>query len=345
MRLVECVPNFSEGRDDTIIGAIADRISGTGGSVRLLDIDSSPGANRTVITFAGEPHDIAEAAFAGIAEAGARIDMQVHRGAHPRLGATDVCPFVPLSGTTMDECAALARSVGMRVARDLNIPVYLYAHAASKPERFALPDVRRGQYEALPERFKRSGEEPDFGAAEFNARSGATIIGARPVLVAYNMSLETASVEIAARIAAEIRESGRRIRRDGGALERIPGLLRACRAVGWFLDEYGCAQVSVNLLDFRNTGMHHVFEAVRKLAREAGTDITGSELIGLVPLRAVLDAGRYYAQQSGSDVSEERALVRLAVEQLKLGQIKPFDADHKILDYNLSAVGYPLTIT
>ncbi|MFN8177182.1 MAG: glutamate formimidoyltransferase [bacterium] len=346
-RIVECVPNFSEGRDRAKIDAIAAAIRSVDG-VELLDVDPGTDTNRTVVTLVGEPDDVVEAAFRAIAEAAKRIDMRAHRGAHPRMGATDVCPFVPVRGVTMDDCAALARRLGRRVGEELGIPVYLYGFAASSAERRSLADVRAGEYEGLAARVGKPEWKPDFGPHEFRPDTGATAIGAREFLIAYNVNLNTRSRRLAHDIALDIRESGRRARDDGGNHVRdaqgnfvtVPGRFRECRAVGWTLPEHGIAQVSINLTNFKVTSLHDVFDAVDEGARRRGLRATGSEIVGVVPLDAVRLAGQHYLRKQGLPPGvPERELVHVAVKSLGLGDLVPFDASQKILEYRLRRTG------
>lgn len=366
MQVVECVPNFSEGRDDTVVGAIAQAIEAVS-DVKLFDVDKGWGANRTVMTFAGAPEPMLDAAFAAIKTAAKLIDMRYQRGAHPRLGATDVCPFVPIQNVQMSDCVQLAERLGERVARELDIPVFLYAEAARVPGRRALPDVRRGEYEGLITRFQQAGSEPDFGRSAFNEAAGATIIGARPLLIAFNVNLDTKSKKVADRIAASVRQSGRLKRDlagnivldDEGQAVRQHGTLTAVRAVGWFVEDYDCAQVSTNLLDFKTTSLHQAYEEIKRQATEIGVRVTGSEVVGLVPRQAILSAGRFYLQnqadessasakvierssaeryQAPDDVSEDQ-IVYEAIEGLGLDTVRPFLPDKKILEYRLSELG------
>ncbi len=342
-KLVECVPNFSEGKDRAVLDAIAAEISGVA-EVVLLDVDPGAATNRTVVTFVGSPEGVAEAAFRAIRRAAALIDMSAHHGEHPRMGATDVCPFVPVSGVTMEECAEIARQVGERVGRELGIPIYLYENAASRPERQSLANIRAGEYEGLPDKLKDPEWAPDFGPAVFNPRSGATVIGAREFLIAYNVNLNTRDGKLANRIALNIRETGR-LKKDAagnpvldsaGNKVREPGLLPAVRAVGWYIKEYGCAQISINLLDYNVTPPHVAFEACAEEARKLGLRATGSELVGLIPLAAVVDAGRYYLERTGkSSGVPERELVHIAARSLGLSEISAFDPDQKIIEYKI----------
>jgi len=345
--LVECVPNFSEGRDRSVLDAIAREIEGVAG-VRLLDVDPGADTNRTVVTLVGSPAGVAEAAFRAIRCASALIDMSRHKGAHPRMGATDVCPFVPVSGVTMEDCVEIARAVGERVGRELAIPIYLYEHAASRPERRSLADIRAGEYEGLADKLKDPAWVPDFGPAAFNARSGATVIGARDFLIAYNVNLNTRDKRLANEVALNIRETGRIARDSSGAQVlaedgspvRKPGLLRAVRAVGWSIEEYGCAQVSINLLNYHLTPPHLAFEACVTEAAKLGLRVTGSELVGLIPLDAMRSAGRYYLERQGESTGVPDAeLVHVAVQSLGLNDISPFDPMKKIIEYRVREGG------
>ena len=345
MPIVECVPNFSEGRDRSVIDRIAAAIAGVDG-VSLLDVDPGAATNRTVVTLVGEPEAVVEGAFQGIREAAGLIDMRRHSGAHARLGATDVCPFVPVSGITMDECAELARRLGQRVGDELGIPVYLYEHAASRPERRNLADVRAGEYEGLAAKLADPDGQPDFGPAQFNATSGATVIGARKFLIAYNVNLNTRSRKLAHDIALDVREAGRLardadgkvIRDDDGRKQRKPGRLPATKAVGWYIDEYQRAQVSINLVDFDVTPPHLAFDVIAEEARKRGLRVTGSELVGLIPLEAMLQAGRHYLERQGQSLGlPERQIVETAIQSLGLREISEFDPDEKIIEYRLVA--------
>jgi glutamate formiminotransferase/formiminotetrahydrofolate cyclodeaminase len=345
--LVECVPNFSEGRNEKVINAIADAIRGVAG-VKLLDVDPGFSTNRTVVTLVGSPDEAVEAAFQGIARASQLIDMRKHHGEHPRMGATDVCPFVPVSGLTMADCVELAKKLGERVGRELGIPVYLYSAAAATPERESLADIRQGEYEALAEKMKAPSFKPDFGPSAFNAEAGATVIGARPFLIAYNVNLNTRSKKLANEIALNIREAGRAKRTEDGAIAKndkgekimVPGRLKEVRAVGWYVDEYERAQVSINLTNFEVTSMHEAFDVCCEEAAKLGLRVTGSEIVGLVPLKAMLDAGRYYlAKQKRSTGVSEAALVECAVQSLGLADLSPFNAREKIIDYCVEESG------
>jgi glutamate formiminotransferase/formiminotetrahydrofolate cyclodeaminase len=340
-RLVECVPNFSEGRDKSVIDAISRAISATSG-VRRLDVDPGADTNRTVYTFVGPPEAVAEAAFRGAEAAAQLIDMAKHQGAHPRMGALDVCPIVPVAGVTMDECVEVARALGRRIAESLKLPVYFYEFAATRPERRNLADIRAGEYEALPTKLADPAWKPDAGPAAFNARLGATVVGAREFLIAYNVNLNTRDPKLANEVALNIREAGR-LKRDAngdvvkdasGQDLRVPGRLKATKAIGWYIEQYRQAQVSINLLSFRTTPLHVVLETVREEAAKLGLVVTGSELVGLTPLEPLVEAGRYYLKKQGrSPGLPERELVEVAIQSLGLAQLAPFDPDKRIIEY------------
>lgn len=345
MKIVECVPNISEGRDRKILDAVANAVRGVSG-VELLDVDPGAETNRTVFTFVGDIDGVAEAAFRLAQTATQLIDMRQHKGAHSRIGALDVCPFVPVGGgATMDDCVALARRVGQRIATELKVPVYLYERAATRPERQSLADVRKGEYEGLAAKLEDPEWIPDFGEPVFNPRSGATVVGARPFLIAYNVDLNTTDKKLAHDIALDIREQGRTakdaagktLKDANGEPVKRPGKLRAVRAVGWYIPEFGRAQVSINLLDFTVTPPHVAFEAVREGARERGMRVTGSELVGLIPLDALLAAGRFYLKAQGKSASvPEPDLVQAARVGLGLDDVKPFDPSQAVIEYRLS---------
>ncbi|GAB4476575.1 MAG: glutamate formimidoyltransferase [Thermoflexibacter sp.] len=305
-QIIECVPNFSEGRDEEIISAIASAIQANN-DIQLLEIDPNKDANRTVITFAGSPEAVIEAAFAGIAKASELIDMSKQKGAHPRIGAADVCPLVPLRGITMEETVKYARYLAERVGRELNIPVYCYEYAALRPERKNLAFIRKGEYEGLAKKMQNPDFQPDFGSPVFNAKSGATVIGARDILIAYNFNLNTQSVSIAKKIAAEVRDSGNGIYR-----------LDHLKAIGWYMEHYGIAQVSTNLTNFRHTSLHLVFQTMSKVAQKYGTKVIGSELVGLIPLHALTDNGKMEINQ--------------AIDYLGLSVLRPFHPEKKIIE-------------
>lgn len=344
MKIVECVPNFSEGRDKEKIKTITDEIAKTKG-VTLLDVDPGEATNRTVVTFVGTPEGVKEAAFRAIKKASEVLDMSKHKGAHSRMGATDVCPFVPVAGVTMEDCVKIANEVGDRVARELSIPVYLYEEAATKPERRNLAVVREGEYEGLPEKLKDPEWKPDYGEPVFNKKLGATIIGAREFLIAYNINLNTRERKLAHEIALNIREQGRVkrdekgkiIRDENGKTVKIPGKLKEVKGVGWYIDEYGIAQVSVNLTNYKITPLYKLFEECRKEARKLGLRVTGSELVGLIPKEAMLQTGRYYLekQRKCPGVPDEE-LIRTAVISLGMDQLYPFKPEEKIIEYAIA---------
>lgn len=350
LKLVECVPNFSEGRNKTILDAIAKEISDTE-DVKLLDVDPGADTNRTVVTFIGSPEGVKEAAFRAIKKATELIDMRLHKGAHARMGATDVCPFVPVSGVTMEECVEIAKELGRRVADELAIPVYLYEEAATREERTSLADIRSGEYEGLPDKLKDPDWKPDFGAAKFNAKSGATVIGAREFLIAYNVNLNTKDRKLAHDIAMSIREAGRNkrdadgkfVRDEDGVPIKEPGLLKATRAVGWYIDEYQQAQVSINLINYNITPPHIAFDTICEEAAKRGLRVTGSELVGLIPLQAMLDAGRHYLlkQEKSPGVPEEE-LIKTAIMSMGLRDVAEFDSQKKIIEYQVREVKGPL---
>ncbi|OGD30377.1 MAG: glutamate formimidoyltransferase [Candidatus Aminicenantes bacterium RBG_13_63_10] len=347
MKLVECVPNFSEGRDRSRIDAITREIQAVEGA-KLLDVDPGETTNRTVVTFVGTPEAAAEAAFRAIRKAAEVIDMRQHKGAHSRIGATDVCPFVPLSGATMEDCVRLARELGRRVAQELGIPVYFYEEAALIPERKNLAVIRSGEYEGLSEKLKDPAWAPDCGTAEFNPRSGATIIGAREFLIAYNINLNTRDRKLANEIAFSLRETGR-VKKDArgntqldaqGRPLRVPGLFQHVKAVGWYIEDYGRAQISINFTNYKVSPPHLVFDEAVRLASKLGLRVTGSELVGLIPKEALLMAGRHYLEKQGhSPGVPEEELVRTAVLSLGLSDVVPFDPRQKIIEYQLGGEG------
>lgn len=347
MKIVECIPNISEGRRPEIYEAVAAAAASVN-EVTLLNVDPGADTNRTVITFVGPPEAVLEAAFRLVEKGVELIDMTTHRGAHSRIGAVDVVPFVPVSGVTMDDCVELARQLGERVGRELSIPVYLYEFAASRPARQNLAAVREGEYEGLAKKLRDPEWAPDFGPATFAPRSGATVIGARKFLVAYNVNLNTTDKRLANRVAFDVRERGR-AKKDAegnpvvdasGEAVWEPGLLKSVKAVGWVIPEYGLAQISINLTDLDVTPLHVAFDACDECARERGLRVTGSELVGLVPLSVLLDAGRHYLTRMGRTAGvPEAALVDTAIRTLGLSEVKPFDPNERVIEYRLSAPG------
>ena len=345
-QIIECVPNFSEGHDMQIIKQITDVIESVDG-VKLLDVDPGKATNRTVVTFVGEPNAVIEAAYLAIKKASEIIDMSKHKGEHPRMGATDVCPLIPVSGITMEETVAFAKILGKRVGENLNIPVYLYENAQPNKERNNLSVIRAGEYEGFFKKIKQPEWAPDFGPTEFNEKAGGTVIGARDFLIAYNVNLNTKSVRLANSVAFDIREAGRVLREgnpitgkivkdtDGNEV-RVPGTLKACKAIGWFIEEYNIAQISINLTNYKITSVHQAFDEVCKSAEKRGMRVTGSELVGLIPLEAMLSAGRHYLmkQKRSVGVSEEE-LIQIAIKSLGLDELAPFDANNKIIEYKL----------
>ncbi|WP_299222499.1 glutamate formimidoyltransferase [uncultured Alistipes sp.] len=350
-RIVECVPNFSEGRDKRVIGEITAAIESVEG-VKLLDVDPGEATHRTVVTFVGEPEAVVEAAFRGVKRAAELIDMRRHHGAHPRMGATDVLPLIPVSGITLEECADLARTLARRIADELAVPTYCYEAAAFTPERRNLAVCRQGEYEALPEKLAHAASAPDFGARPYDegvARTGATAVGARDFLVAVNFNLNTTSTRRANAIAFDVREKGRPVREgnpitgkivkdaDGNPVMR-PGTLPGTKAIGWYIEEYGIAQVSMNITDIARTPLHVAFDEVCRKADERGVRVTGTEIVGLVPKRALVEAGRYFLhkQRRSTGISEEE-IVRMAVKSMGLDDLKPFVAEEKVIEYLLEA--------
>ena len=344
-KIVECVPNFSEGRDKEVINAIVDEIR-KGDEVKVLDVDPGEATNRTVVTFVGEPEPVVEAALRGMKKAAELIDMKQHHGAHPRMGATDVCPIIPVSDITLEECAEIARNLAKRASEELNIPTYCYEAAAFKPERKNLAVCREGEYEGLPERMGTE-KGSDFGNRPFDegvAKTGATAVGARDFLIAVNFNLNTTSTRRANAIAFDVREKGRPKREGGkvtgkpmkdenGKTIMIPGTLKGTKAIGWFIDEYGIAQVSMNITDMAQTPLHVAFDEVSRAAAERGVRVTGTEIVGLVPKKAILDAGKHYLakQQRSLGISDDE-IIKIAVRSMGLDELKPFVAEEKIIE-------------
>jgi len=343
-QLIECVPNFSEGRDEKIIRQITDAITCVEG-IKLLNVDPGKATNRTVVTFVGEPEQVIEAAFQGAKMSAQLIDMSKHKGEHPRFGATDVCPLIPIANISMEETVFYARKLAKRIGEELGISVYCYEFAASSQSRMSLANCRAGEYEGLREKLSQSEWKPDFGPAELNERSGATAVGARNFLIAYNVNLNTTSIRRANSIAFDVREAGRIVREDdpvtgkivndeNGEPMRIPGTLRKVRAIGWFIKEYGIAQISMNLTDITVTSMHQAFNEVVEKARERGIRVTGSELIGVIPLQAMLDAGKYFLKKQQRSVGiPDEEIIKIAVKSLGLNELTPFDPKKRIIEY------------
>ncbi len=348
-QIIECVPNFSEGRDKAVIDAITAEIE-KGGEVKLLDVDPGEATNRTVVTFVGEPRQVMDAAVRAIKKAAELIDMRQHHGAHPRMGATDVCPLIPVSGITLEECAQLARQLAERVSAELGIPTYCYEAAAFTPERRNLAVCREGEYEALPEKMNHEGKAPDFGDRPYDeaaARTGATAIGARDFLIAVNFNLNTTSTRRANAIAFDVREKGRPMREGGkvngkpmkdenGNVIMIPGTLKGTKAIGWFIDEYGIAQVSMNITNMTDTPLHVAFDEVNRAAAARGIRVTGTEIVGLIPKRAMIEAGKHYLRlQQRSLGIPESEIIKIAVKSMGLDELKEFNPSEKIIEYML----------
>ena len=335
MQIIECVPNFSEGNDLNIIKEITDEIEAVEGA-RLLNVDPGKATNRTVVTFVGSPQAVVEAAFRAIKRAGELIDMSKHKGEHPRMGATDVCPLIPVSNISMEETAVWAQKLAKRVGEELLLPVYLYESAQPKKERSNLSAIRAGEYEGFSKKVKLPEWKPDFGPAEFDARRGATVIGARDFLVAYNVNLNTTSVRRANAIAFDIREAGRKVKNEKGEEVVQPGSLKCVKAIGWYIEEYGISQISINLTNIDVTPMHIAFDEACKKAEARGLRVTGSELVGLIPLKAMLDAGKYFLKKQKRSVGvSERELIRIAVISMGLDELAPFKPEEKIIEYML----------
>jgi glutamate formiminotransferase/formiminotetrahydrofolate cyclodeaminase len=347
-KLIECVPNFSEGRDLDIIRQITAAIESADG-VSLLDVDPGASTNRTVVTFVGSPKAAVEAAFRGIQKAAELIDMRKHKGAHPRMGATDVCPFVPINNVSWEEAIVCANELGKRVGEELNIPVYLYEKAAKDKSRSNLAVIRAGEYEAFVEKIKDPAWKPDFGPSVFNERSGATAVGARAFLIAYNVNLNTKAVRRAMSVAFDVRENGRIKTEDGmpsgkpvldqsGEPVRIPGMLKHVKAIGWYVVEYGIAQVSMNLTNIEETPLHAGFDACNESATKRGLRVTGSEIVGMVPKKCLVDAGKYFLRkQKWSEGASEEELIDIAIRSMGLNELKPFDPKEKIIEFKMDS--------
>lgn len=346
-KLIECVPNFSEGRDMGIIKQITDVIEAVEG-VQLLDVDPGAATNRTVVTFVGTPDEVLDAAFRAVKRASEVIDMRKHKGEHPRMGATDVCPLIPVANISMEETAELARKLAERIGNELGIPIYCYENAAFTPERRNLANCRSGEYEGLPQKLKDPNWQPDFGPAAFHEKAGATAVGARDFLVAFNVNLNTTSTRRANSIAFDVRERGRPLREgnpitgkivkdEKGNPVNVPGSLKAVKAIGWFIEEYGIAQISMNLTNIGITPVHIAFDEVCKKADARGIRVTGSELVGLIPLKAMLDAGKYFlAKQQRSLGVDDAELIKIAIKSMGLDDLKPFKPEEKIIEYVLA---------
>lgn len=334
-QLIECVPNFSEGNDLNIIKQITNEIEKVDG-VRLLNVDPGKATNRTVVTIVGEPANVIEAAFQAIKKAGELIDMSKHKGEHPRMGATDVCPLIPIANISMEETARYAQQLAKRVGEELNIPVYLYEAAQPNKERNNLSVIRAGEYEGFFKKIKEPNWAPDFGPAEFDAKRGGTVIGARDFLVAYNINLNTTSTRRANAIAFDVREAGRMVEKDGKKINQ-PGSLKAVKAIGWYIEEYGVAQISMNLTNINTTPVHVAFDEVCKSATNRGIRVTGSELVGLIPLKAMTDAGKYFLQKQQRSIGvSEAELIKIAIKSMGLDELGPFNPQERIIEYMLA---------
>ncbi|HQW84360.1 MAG TPA: glutamate formimidoyltransferase [Ferruginibacter sp.] len=335
MQLIECVPNFSEGNDLNIIKQITNEIEKVDG-VRLLNVDPGKATNRTVVTMVGEPVNVIEAAFRAIKKAGELIDMSKHKGEHPRMGATDVCPLIPIANISMEETAKFAQLLAKRVGDELKIPVYLYEAAQANKERSNLSVIRAGEYEGFFKKIKQPDWTPDFGPAEFDAKRGGTVIGARDFLVAYNINLNTTSTRRANAIAFDVREAGRNVEKDGKKVNQ-PGSLKSVKAIGWFIEEYGVAQISMNLTNINTTAVHVAFDEVCRSATSRGIRVTGSELVGLIPLKAMTDAGKYFLRkQKRSTGVSEKELIKIAIKSMGLDELGPFNPQERIIEYMLA---------
>lgn len=348
-KLVECVPNFSEGRDKVKIDDIVKQMSNVQG-ITVLDVDPGPDTNRTVVTIVGSPESVSEAAFLGIKRASEILDMSQHSGTHPRMGATDVCPFIPVSAVTIEECISLSKQVGKRVGDELGIPIYLYEKSAQKPDREKLPTIRKGEYEGFAEKLKDENWKPDFGPAELHIKAGATVMGCREFLIAYNINLNTKDHRLATDIAFELREAGRSkrtpnpnsknlldgeiVRNEDGSPVKIPGMFKDVKGIGWYVDMFNRAQISINFNNYKVSTIHDVFDAACQLAEERGIRVTGSELVGLIPLEAMLMAGKHYLKKQNRSLGVPTAdIVECAVQSLGLNDVTSFHPEEKIIDY------------
>ncbi len=357
-KLIECVPNFSEGRDKSKIETIVKQMSDVPG-ITVLDIDSGQDTNRTVVTIVGAPEAIAEAAFQGIKRASEVLDMGQHSGTHPRMGATDVCPFIPVSNITIEECVDLSKQVGKRVGDELGIPIFLYEKSAQKPDREKLPTIRKGEYEGLSEKLKDGNWQPDFGPAKLHVKAGATVMGCREFLIAYNINLNTKDHRLATDIAFELREAGRSkrspnpdsknlldgeiIRQENGKPVKVPGMFKDVKGIGWYVELFNRAQISINFNNYKVSTIHDVFDAACKLAEERGIRVTGSELVGLIPLEAMIMAGKYYLKKQNRSLGVPTAdIVECAVQSLGLNDVTKFNPQEKIIDYAVQSENRPL---
>ena len=358
MKLVECVPNFSEGRDGAKIETITEVIGAVDG-ITILDVDPGADTNRTVVTFVGEPDAVAEAAFQGIKTASEVIDMSQQTGTHPRMGATDVCPFIPVSNVSDEECIALSKQVGQRVGDELGIPVYLYEKSAQSKDRIKLPDIRKGEYEGLVEKLTDPNWKPDFGPTKLNVKAGATVMGCREFLIAYNINLNTKDHRLATDIAFELREAGRSkrvpnpksknlldgeiVRHEDGKPVKVPGLFKDVKGIGWYVDAFNRAQISINFNNYKVSTIHDVYDAACRLADERGIRVTGSELVGLIPLEAMVMAGKHYLAKQNRSIGVPTAdIVECAVQSLGLNDVTKFDPQEKIIDYAVTSEDRPL---
>jgi glutamate formiminotransferase / formiminotetrahydrofolate cyclodeaminase len=355
MKIVECVPNFSEGRNMQVIDQITDEIKKIKG-VKLLDVDPGFDTNRTVVTFVGDPESVKEAAFNAVKRSHQLIDMSKHKGAHPRFGACDVCPIIPVSDITMNECADIAHQLGEMLGKELDYPVYYYEYAATTEERKNLAWVRQGEYEALEANLKDPARKPDAGPCEFRPKAGATAVGARDFLIAYNVNLNTRNEKLAHDIALNIREQGRFLKDENdkfikdknGNKVKQPGMFKNCKAIGWYVDDYKRAQISINLTNYHVTSMHHVFDEISKQAAEMGLRVTGSEIVGVVPKEAIIQAGIHYLEKQGScSAADEKELIKIATQSLGLSDVSEFKPEEKIIEYMIAKPGklVDLTIT
>jgi len=335
MKIVECIPNFSEGKDTKKIKAITEEVRNTAGAY-LLDVYSGASTNRTVLTLAGPPEPIKEAVYKIFRKTSELIDMRNHKGTHPRIGALDVCPFIPIEDITMEDCIKITKDLGEKVAKELGIPVYLYGESATDEKRKDLSYIRKGEYEGLKKKLENPEWRPDFGKAKFNEKFGATVIGARDFLIAFNINLNTEDKKLASMIAERVRESGRKEINTNGKKEKIPGTLKSVQAIGWYIQELGCAQVSTNLMNFQVTPLHRLFEEIKKEANKLGLEVTGSELVGLIPEEAILEPGKFYLKRKRAlKKNTKNEIIDAAISYLGLSYECEFDPEEKILEYKI----------